>query len=194
MNKTLTSISLIFLIFTHPAWAQQQRVARSISHATPTQATATHEPDRAKLKAQAEEVAKAFLSGNFDKLADLTYPDLVRRLGGKTQMMAHLEHDVQEMKAEGFEFMSDKIGEPTQIIRSDAGRTLAVLPTTLRIKIREGVLVGNGYLIGVSDDGSDWRFIDGSSIDKPKLRVLFGTDIVDKLNLPELQQPVLERP
>ncbi len=193
MSKPLTCAALLLLVFAQAGRAQRRRSTTTPAPPSPGQARATHEADRAKLKAQADELARAFFIGDFEKLADLTYPDLVKLLGGKTRMIVQLERDVQEARSEGFEPVSYAAGEPTQTVGVPGGRLFAVLPTTLRAKVREGVLAGQSYLIGVSDDGVVWKFVDGSSVDKSKLRVLFGSGVIDKLSLPELKPPILEK-
>jgi hypothetical protein len=64
----------------------------------------------------------------------------------------------------------------------------------MRIRVAEGVLVGESYMIGVSNDrGEHWTFVDaGSGFAPEKLKILFPT-VADRLKVPETKRPVLER-
>jgi hypothetical protein len=63
----------------------------------------------------------------------------------------------------------------------------------MRIKVREGMLVGESFMIGISaDGGKNWTFIDsgGRSMNKDQLRTLVGP-AADKLQIPKAKRPVL---
>lgn len=188
MTKKLLGVILITLSLAHAADGRQQR-RKSAATVPPV---AAPQVDRTKLKAQAEELARAFVSGDLGKLADMTYPRLIELIGGKTQMIASIEKDMKGMRAEGIEIDSVSVGEPGQVIRIGK-QTFAVIPETLRMKVPQGLLVGQSFLIGVSEDGGErWTFVNGlSGANKERLRVLLPA-AADKLNLPEMKPPVLQ--
>lgn len=193
MTKRSYILAFIILTFAQLACGQT-RIAGGIAGppAPGPVGVSTPEIDRAKLKTQAEELNEAFVGGNFDKVADLTYPGLVRRIGGRTQMVAFLRQNMKEMQAQGFDLLSVSVDEPKQVIKI-GGQIFSILPTTMRAKTPRGVLVGKSFLIGVSDDGGEkWTFVDGSiGVDEQKLHVLLPA-AADKLELPQEQPPVLE--
>ncbi|HEX8559268.1 MAG TPA: hypothetical protein VF668_14275 [Pyrinomonadaceae bacterium] len=125
-----------------------------------------------QLRAQAEECNRAFVEGDFGRLADYTYPKLVTLLGGREKMVDYLRKSVAEMKADGFEPLSYAPSEPTQVLR--AGReTYAVVPATLRMRAPDGVLVSESFMIAVSaDGGKTWKFLSGGSATPAQLRAL----------------------
>jgi len=62
-----------------------------------------------------------------------------------------------------------------------------------RIKVREGTLVGEAFMIAISADGGrSWTFVDagGRPMNKDQLRTLIGP-VADRLQLPEIKPPVL---
>jgi hypothetical protein len=64
----------------------------------------------------------------------------------------------------------------------------------MKIKVAEGVLVGQSSLIGVSNDGGEhWTFVDaGKGFSHEHLKTLFPA-VADRLKIPEQKRPVLQR-
>jgi hypothetical protein len=148
--------------------------------------------DLKEVKALAEESGRAFLAGDFAKLADLTYPKVVQMMGGKANMVSFLEAGQKQMQSEGFEIVSYTVGEPEKVVRAGT-KLLVVVPTVLKAKVREGVLTQPSYLLGVSDARrKKWTFIDGSSLDASKLRTVLP-EAAGRVALPKKQEPTLER-
>ena len=151
--------------------------------------------DRGVIKAQANELGRAFVAGDFDKLADMTYPPIVEILGGKARMVSFLKESVGSWEKEGMTLVSVEADEPEQVLAA-GDRRFAVVPTTLRMRVSEGTLVGESSHIAVSSDGGKtWSFIGTQQIDKQKLKILFRETpaVADRLELPPPKQPVLER-
>jgi hypothetical protein len=146
--------------------------------------------DYKNLKSQAEEGSKAFVGGDYGKLADLTYPKLVELIGGRAKMIAYIEKQIAEMKAQGAEVISVSFDDPTQVIKI-GGELFAVLPDTLKMKVPDGILVGKSFMLGISgDNGEHWTFVDGSSLDEKAIKTLFPA-AAGKLNIPKAEKPVL---
>jgi hypothetical protein len=144
------------------------------------------------LKRAAEESCRAFVEGDFGKLADLTYPKLVALLGGRAKMIAFLEDGVREMKAQGAGVLSVTPGEPTQLTTVGRQR-FAVVPSTMRLKVHDGVLVGRSFMLGVSGDGGkSWTFVNGDALDERRLKILFPA-AAGRLKLPSPEPPTLEK-
>ncbi|MBV9923806.1 MAG: hypothetical protein JOZ96_02100 [Acidobacteria bacterium] len=145
----------------------------------------------AQLKAQADECGRAFVEGDFARLADYTHPKLLAKVGGREQLIAFLRQGVAEMKAQGFELLSYVNEAPTQVL--NVGReTYAVVPGKLRARTPGGVMVSETYMIGVSADGGRrWKFVSGSSVDPAKLKILFPA-AAGRLRLPAEKPPVPE--
>jgi hypothetical protein len=141
------------------------------------------------LVAQAQEVNDAFRRRDFARMVDMTYPKVVEAAGGRDRMLSSFTREMKEMEAEGVTVLSSTAGAPTQIIHI-SGSIYAVLPTTLKVKARDGVFQTEASMIGISSDGGkNWTFIDAGGKDQKQLRG-FLPDAVDKLNLPPEKQPV----
>lgn len=148
------------------------------------------------LQTQADEIGQAFGRGNFNRMVDLTYPKLVEILGGRARMVAFIESSVREMEAGGVTYLSTTVGDAREII-TDGKQIYALVSTTMKMKVKEGVLVGESFMIGVSSDsGNNWTFVTATGDqdrDREMLRKLFPT-IVDRLHIPARKPPVLYPP
>lgn len=157
-----------------------------------TKAAAQSEVDLEKLKQQAQELSDAMINGNFNRAADLTFPTLIRLMGGRERFMVTAERMMKETQGTQFRILSVVVGEPRDVEK--IGREhFAIVPTKMRIKVPDGLLIGEGFMIGISNDGGkNWTFVDsGQSTDKTKLSTLFGPAAAQKLRIPETKRPVL---
>lgn len=175
--KTLNTLSrraaatLLFLaLFSAAAFAQEQLSAEAAK----------------RLQTQAEESGRAFLEGNYARLADLTYPRLVELLGGREKLIEIVRKGVEEMRAESFEPLSSVPSAATQVLRIGK-QTYAIVPHKFRMRAPDQILVSDTFMIAISDDGGqNWTFLSGSSIDEAKLKILLP-DAAGKLNLPTVK-------
>jgi len=154
--------------------------------------SALDRPAIENLKKLANECGKAFVSGDFNKVVDLTYPKVVELMGGRARMVSFLQDGTRQMKAQGQEILSSLADDPTQVIAIEK-QTFAVVPTNLRIKVPQGILVSKSVTIGVSgDNGKSWTFVSGDGLDEEKIKVVFPS-AVGKLKIPAHQEPTLIR-
>lgn len=141
------------------------------------------------LIARAQEVNDAFGRRDFARMVDLTYPKLVEAAGGRDKMISGLASGVKEMEAEGVTVLSSMTGPPRQIIEI-SGSIYAVLPTTLKVKAKDGIFQTESSMIGISSDqGTNWTFIDAGGKDRTQLKSLLP-DAAEKLTLPPEREPV----
>ncbi len=139
------------------------------------------------LKFQADEVGKATLEGDFEKLVDYTHPKVVEKLGGKEKMVAFLKQDSGQMKPEGFELVSVDVNNVKQIENID-NHLFSIIPMNLTINSPQGKFSQESYLIGISsNNGETWKFISGVS--RERFRLLFP-NVADKLEFPDIKQPI----
>jgi hypothetical protein len=179
--KRLTGIVAInLLLFGVAALAQQP------------EATSKMTPEAAAIKAEAENISRAFVDGDFGRLLDLTYPKLIELSGGRKKLLAEVEGQMKEMRDMGTKVISLTVGEPGTSVR--AGATLvAMVPIRLKMETAEYNMEMESYWLAVSaDEGKAWRFISGSSLDVNVLKLLLP-EAVDKIKLPAVAQPVMER-
>jgi hypothetical protein len=186
------SLSLVLLLLsigcskkepptTQPALATQ-------SPATGQSPAATVE-NYAALVAQAQEVNDAFRRRDFARMVDMTYPKVVEAAGGRDKMISALAKGLKEMETEGVVVLASTAAAPTQIVHV-SGWIYAVVPTSLKVKAKDGVFQTESSMIGLSsDNGANWTFIDAGGKDHTQLMTMLPAK-VDKLNLPVEKDPV----
>lgn len=159
---------------------QQRNAAESVAKEYPN------------LKLQAEQLNEAVLTGDYAKAAELTYPKLIELLGGRASFMSAMEKGMKQMESESFRIVSITVGEPRDFVEVEQ-QIYAIVPTTMRMKVPEGILVGEAFMIAVSNDGgNNWTFVDSAGgSDKGKLKTLFQS-AAERLRIPETKRPVLE--
>ena len=145
------------------------------------------------LKAQADQLNQASLTGDDDRVINLTYPKLIELMGGREEFLANSDAIRSEIESQKLQVLSATAEDPKDIIEVN-NQIYAIVPVSMRMKTPEGVLVGRSYMIGVSDDrGQTWKFVSAGSgqLDPDQLKTLFPA-AADKLQIPENEEPVLE--
>jgi hypothetical protein len=118
------------------------------------------------LKAQAEEMGRASLRQDHQRMADLTHPALVRQAGGRSKYIQMLDSTAKEIKSQGFGLAGIHFEAPSALVES-AGNVYAVIPYKMDMTGPGGAQgTTPGYFIGVSADGGrSWKFVDGAGAD-----------------------------
>lgn len=185
MKQTLYLTIFCVLVLTQIACGQTQ--PKNIESKTPTK-TEEKKTDYPKIKAQAEDVAKATSEGDFGKVVDYTHPKITEKLGGKEKMVAFLKQDSQQMKADGFEIVSVEIGEIKQVEKVE-NELFALIPMKMTVKAPNGKGVSENSMIGISgDNGENWKFISGVSQDR--FKAVFPK-AAEKIQIPEEKPPTM---
>ena len=183
MRFKLTSIGFIFLLTVQVVCGQERQSQKKQEEGipgppAPRKSTEKVEDvsaqvDKSRVKKQAQEMTDAFIAGDFEKVADLTYPDLVSLVGGKDKMVAGLKKQTGGWGAQGFKILAMAVEEPKRIVKW-RNYLLTVVPVKMRMKMPDGVYVQQTSYIGASRDGGrSWTFVDGAA-DKQKFQVLFA--------------------
>lgn len=141
------------------------------------------------LLARAQEVNDAFRRRDFARMVDLTYPKVIEAAGGRDKMIAALAKGMKEMETEGVSVLSSTADAPIQIVHVSEW-IYAVVPTTLKVKARDGIFKTESSMIGVSSDrGVNWTFIDAGGKDHTQLKSYLPAP-ADALKLPAEKEPV----
>jgi hypothetical protein len=190
------SVSLMLLLLTIACTKKEAQPIPSAAStpkpvATPT---ASYSPaptveNYPALLARAQEVNDAFRRRDFARMVDLTYPKVIEAAGGRDKMIAALAKGMKEMETEGVSVLSSTAEAPIQIVHVSEW-IYAVVPTTLKVKARDGVFKTESSMIGVSSDrGVNWTFIDAGGKDHTQLKSYLPAP-ADALKLPGDKEPV----
>jgi hypothetical protein len=145
-----------------------------------------------EITARAEESSKAFINGDYEKFADLTYPRLVELMGGRAKFISSLEQQVKELKAQGGEFVSTSMETPKEVVPAES-QLLALVPYTLKMKIPGSLLTQQSYLLAISNkDNINWTFIDVTDLSDAQIRIVVP-NAMRRITFPKKQPPVIEQ-
>jgi hypothetical protein len=140
---------------------------------------------------RAGQCVEAVITGNYEKLIDLTYPRALELGGGRVRMTALMKEGVAKMKADGVEFLPAQIDQPREVIEV-GGQKLVVVTYLLRMKVPGGTLTRESLLVGVKEKpGDEWTFVDVTALDAAVGRIF--PSAAEKLRLPPRKQPVFRK-
>ena len=189
------SLSLILLAFSMacsekaPPKASAVVTPAAANNQPSTPASAATAENYPALVTQAQEVNDAFRRRDFGRMVDLTYPKVIETAGGRDKMIAGLAKGLKEMESEGVTVLSSTAAAPIQIVHV-SNWIYAVVPTTLKVKAKDGTFQTESSMIGISSDsGAHWTFIDAGGKDHKELKNLLPAT-ADALKLPADKEPV----
>jgi len=154
-------------------------------------AVAEAPPQADAVKKLAEELADATVKQDFTKVIDLTYPTLVKELGGREKAIEQSAAIMNQIKTQGFVITAFTVGEPGDFSK-EGDNTFVVVPTAMEMTAPVGKIESKSYLLGISSDaGKTWRFLDGAGMQSKELRDKLLPPLPAKLKLPEKEPPRL---
>lgn len=138
------------------------------------------------LRKLAQEITNATVKGDYEKLADLTHPEVVKLAGGRKKMIDGMKLESAQIKAEGFELISIATGDVKQIARVE-NEIFAVVMIEMVINSSNTKSRGGSSLIGISsDNGATWKFVNG--VDQVRLKQMFPK-AAEKIVVPPDTEP-----
>ena len=180
MKRLASVVAVNLLLLGASVFAQQPEV------------TTAKTREAAAIKAEAESSSRAFMSGDYGKVIDLTYPKVIELGGGREKVLGAMEAELKEMRDLGMKIVSFKVGEPEPSVRAGS-KLVAVVPTALKMESSEYIIEQKSFWLAVSaDEGKTWRFLSGAVLDANALKFLLP-EAVDKIKLPAVSQPSMER-
>lgn len=114
--------------------------------------------------------------------------EVIALSGGTEQVLAAIRRAKAEFDKQGLVIEGVELEPPARIVAS--GKDLfAVLKQVGTMKVPQGRFRARSFLLGISKDGGEnWRFADGSALDKRTAKKVFPT-FPDELELPKPQMP-----
>ncbi|MDT0606016.1 hypothetical protein [Croceitalea rosinachiae] len=125
------------------------------------------------LNSQLEEMKKFFLARDYESFANFTYPEVIKMMGGKSNMVKATEQAMNKMKNDGFSFTDLNFKSPSKFLKKD-NELQCSLTQVIVMKTPRGKIESEYTLIGLSsDNGQNWTFIDTSGKDKETMLKYF---------------------
>jgi hypothetical protein len=135
------------------------------------------------IKSEAQKMASAYVSGNFDLVVKHTYPKFVKSYGGEKGMATNLTDAKEILKKNGIFFEKTTVGEVGKIYVA-GNEKHCVVPQKTILKNKKGRFEVLNYLLAVSmDNGKKWFFVD-CNVGKERLLSLFP-DFNNDMVIPE---------
>lgn len=151
-------------------------------------------PEALRVQRLAEELNQAFTRGDYERMADLTWPGVVEEAGGREELIELLRGAAEDFKRKGVSVGAVRIDAPGVMV-ADGAHTFAVLPTATGATTPRGKLAGRSFLLAISTDGGrNWQFVEGAGLVTPAERAEFVPKLPQALSFPphEPLRPVKE--
>lgn len=149
-----------------------------------------------ELRAEAQRCASAMLAKDPDVAIPCMNPRSIEALGGVDAAKQILASKRKQMDESGASFEGVIVGNPARSVTVN-GREFTLIPEELRIRVKEGTLRQNAYMLAVRDPGAKtWTFFDVAPARPGALAKLFpdtAADEFEKIVIPPREAPVLEK-
>jgi len=117
--------------------------------------------DKKIIKQQAEQLAAAMISNDYQTIANFTHPKVVELLGGRDKMISIIKNGNIEMMKQGISFDKTIIGRPLDQVVKAGNEIHCLVPQTVFMKVPKGKMKQESHLLAISkDNGVHWYFID----------------------------------
>ena len=146
--------------------------------------------DAAVVKTQANKVAQALISGNYDIVINSMYPKVVQMAGGKAKLLQMMATGTNQMKAQEIAFKSATVVTPGKFYK--AGTEIhCLVPESITMQMGTNKLTTNSNLLAVSKDGGkSWSFLDLNKNTISAIPKIFP-NFNKELKIPEPTQPFM---
>ena len=142
------------------------------------------------IKTEALKMARALAALDIETYVSFTYPTLVSDNSSKEKLKQGLDSVEKYKKQFGIKVKSIVVGNPTKVV-THKKIMQCTLPQTMTVEVMMGTVETETTLIGLSQDGRKWYFVDAllykQKDSKDKLPEL-SPDLV----IPPMKQPVMK--
>jgi hypothetical protein len=137
------------------------------------------------VKADVGKIQQAFNDGDVETVLAFTHPRLIEEFGGRERVRAELKTAMDDLRGKlSFESLTFP-AEPT--FATGSTNQFALVPMRTVISVSGRRVEGLSFQLGVRRIGqTEWKYVDGSKLDLPKLRKLFP-DFPNDVPLPEVR-------
>ncbi|WP_144887998.1 hypothetical protein [Lacibacter cauensis] len=142
------------------------------------------------IKTEALKMARALAALDIETYVSFTYPTLVSDNSSKEKLKQGIDSVEKYKKQFGIKVKSIVVGNPTKVV-THKKIMQCTLPQTMTVEVMMGTVETETTLIGLSQDGRKWYFVDAllykQKDSKDKLPEL-SPDLV----IPPMKQPVMK--
>lgn len=142
------------------------------------------------IKAQAEEMAKATIAGDYEVLMEYTHPNIIEFSGGKENFLKVMIPQMEKMAEDGFIIESVEIGNPiaTELYK---GEYQTLVPKTMTMTVNGQKVISKDYLFGFSDsEGKKWTFTEAQKLTTERTKLIFP-DFETNIEIPVKAPPLI---
>jgi len=108
----------------------------------------------------------------------------IAQLGGRAFMEEAARKAEEEFKRQQVAVLDYRVDAPTAVVEG-GGILFAIVPSMIRVRVRDKQLAKPGYMVAVSHDhGESWSFIDGEGVTRRGLLEVYP-ELPSSLEIPE---------
>lgn len=135
------------------------------------------------LKRDATACASALQKRDYEGLIRYMPEKLARIVGGTRGIRAAIEMTMKDKDGSPMTMLKVTIGEPGPV-KKDGDRLLSLVPQKLVMKVAGGRVLGDGTLLGLSENGGrDWVFVDAAKMREKSFYTVFP-ELAGKIEIP----------
>lgn len=165
-KKNIIPVVLVLLFTAHTAFAQNQATV---------------------IKTEALKMAKALAALDLETYASYTYPTLITDKGSKEKIKQGVDSIQKYREQFGIKVKSVLLGNPSAVV-TYKGIQQCTLPQTMTVEAFMGSMETETTLIGLSNDGKKWYFVDALMYRQKEAKLKLP-DLSPELVIPPMKQP-----
>ncbi len=139
------------------------------------------------IKTQALKMARALAALDLETYATYTYPTLISDKEGKEKIKQGIDSIEKYRQQFGIKVKSILIGNPSKVV-TYKNIMQCTLPQTMTIEAFMGSIETETTLIGLSNDGKKWYFVDAMMYRQKEAKSKLP-DLSPELEIPPMKQP-----
>lgn len=151
--------------------------------------TANAQIDTLSLKNLTQEFVDAFVGKDFEKLANMTHPNMIKMSGSLDFVSADYEADYKVLENMGFKFISGTVGSPGEIFQSGA-EYLCFIPQLFTLELNGQKYLSEVPILATTmTKGKVWNFVTLDRQDQSSIST-FVPSYEERMGWPELTNMV----
>jgi hypothetical protein len=135
---------------------------------------------------------KALHDGDSVSMARYVPAKMVKMVGGPAKLGLVMKMAMQDENGDQMEVVEASHGDPGPF-KKDGPRLLSLVPEQTVLKVPDGRVVTNGWLLAISENGGRaWVFLNTAEMRKEPFKKIFP-ELVGKIELPQEEEPQFEK-